>query len=137
MQTLKKILAGFFLLAGLPILLVGAADLVDHDSSREDKEGAIAAIGFFGLPSVAIAAGLLVSWRQQQQRQQQQLSLGQEQMFLQLLQQHNGAMTVVDFALAANIPIEDAKAYLDQKAKQLDASFEVSDSREVVYRFPV
>ncbi|MGB3615110.1 MAG: hypothetical protein WBA10_15055, partial [Elainellaceae cyanobacterium] len=124
MQALKKILAGFFLLAGLPILFVGAADLLDSDESREAKEGALAAIGFFGLPSVAIAAGLLVNLRQQEQRQHQQSTLDQEQFFLQLLHQQSGEMSVVDFALAAKIPIDDAKEYLDQKAKQLDASFE-------------
>ena len=137
MPTLKRILAGFFLLIGLPILLVGAFDLMDPEESREDKEGALAAAGFFGVPSVAIAAGLLISAQRHRRTQRQKIDLAREQLFLNLLSAQDGEVTVVGFALAAQISIEEAKAYLDEKATQLGANFEVTEDGGIIYKFSV
>jgi hypothetical protein len=35
------------------------------------------------------------------------------------------------------MPVEQAKAFLDQKAQVLDASFDVKDTGAIVYRFPL
>lgn len=137
MQVVKKIFAGLLLLIGLPIVILAAVDLADPDEARESKEGALAAMVFFGLPSVAISTGLIFNLRQNHQRQSQQIGLLREQSFLQLLQQQHGEISAASFALAAKIPLEEAKVYLDEKAQQLDADFEVGDNREIIYRFPI
>lgn len=62
--------------------------------------------------------------------------LEREQLFLRLLQQGEGAITVTKFALSAQISIEEAKLYLDEKATQLNANFEANDKEGLIYRFP-
>ncbi len=136
MQAVKKFFAGLFLLMGLPVMFLAAADLADSNETPETKEGALAAMAIIGLPPVAIATGLIFSLRHDQQQRQQQLSLSREQSFLQLLHQQQGEISAASFALQAKIPLAEAKAYLDEKAKQLDADFEVGDNREIIYRFP-
>ncbi|MEM7796645.1 MAG: hypothetical protein AAF579_19590 [Cyanobacteria bacterium P01_C01_bin.118] len=127
---------GLLLLIGLPIVILAAIDLADSDETRDNKEGALAAMVFFGLPPVAISTGLMLNLRYGHQRQRQQVSLLREQSFLQLLQQQQGKVSAANFALAAKIPLAEAKVYLDEKAQQLDADFEVSDNREIIYKFP-
>ncbi|BAZ33303.1 hypothetical protein NIES4074_58130 [Cylindrospermum sp. NIES-4074] len=136
MKTLKKVIAGIFLITGLSILLLGTIDLVNPKATKEDKEGSLAAIVLFGLPPTAISTWIIWSLYQQHQQKLEQLNLEREQQFLRLLQQNGGEMTVTNFALSAQISIKDAKLYLDQKAKELGANFEVSDEKGVIYRFP-
>ncbi len=136
MKTLKKILAGSFLTIGLAILLLGTLDLIDSKKTSKYKEDSLAAIVIFGLPSTAIGTWIFWSLRQQHKKQLKELNLAKEQLFLRLLQQEAGAITVPKFALSAQISIEEAKLYLDEKAKQLNASFETSDQEGIIYRFP-
>lgn len=136
MKTLKKITAGIFLIIGLSILLLGTIDLVNPNATKKDKEGSLAAIVLFSLPSTSLGAWLVWSLRQQHLKQAKQLNLDREQQFLRILEQHEGEITVTKFALAAQIPIEEAKLYLDQKAKQLNAEFEASNDGGIIYRFP-
>jgi len=136
MKTFKKILAGSFLSIGLAILLLGTLDLIDSKKTSKYKEDSLAAIVIFGLPSTAIGTWIFWSLRQQHQKQLKQLDLAKEQLFLRLLQQEEGEITVTKFALSAQISIEESKLYLDEKAKQLNANFEASDKEGIIYRFP-
>lgn len=67
MKTIKKILAGTFLTIGLAILLLGTLDLINSKKTSADKEGALAALVVFGLPSTAIGTWIIWSLRQQHQ----------------------------------------------------------------------
>lgn len=137
MRFLKIAFASLCLVIGVPILLLGSVELLNAETSQDDREGATAAIIIFGLPPTAVGSWLLFSLRQQNQDQSQKLDLERDQLFLQLLQQHEGDLTVTKFALAAQISIEEAKLYLDQKAQQLDANFEPGDEGGIIYKFPV
>ncbi len=65
MKTLKKILASLFLITGLSILLLGAIDLKNPNNTKQYKEGGLAAIILFSLPSTAIKKWLIGNLRQQ------------------------------------------------------------------------
>ncbi|MGM3309768.1 hypothetical protein ACSQ6I_27930 [Anabaena sp. WFMT] len=136
MKLLKKIFAGSFLIIGLAILLLGTMELIDSNKSKEDKEGALAAIVVFGIPSTTIGTWIIWSLHQQHQQKLKQFQLEREQLFLRLLQQEEGRVTITKFALFAQISIEEAKQYLDEKAKQLNANFETSDQEGIIYKFP-
>lgn len=137
MRVLKTTFAGLCLLIGLPIVLLCTVELLNPETPAEDREEATAAIAILGLPPTAVGAWLLFSLRNQNQHQSQQSDLEREQLFLKLLQQHEGELTVTTFALAAQISIEEAKDYLEAKATQLDANFEPGDEGGIIYKFPV
>lgn len=138
MRTLQKALAGACLVFGLSLALLGAAELVDSDDDWEDRIEDSAPWVLLGL--VPTALGTWLAWRLRsstQERPLQTLTLQQEQVFVQLLQSEGGDLSIVQFAAAAQIPVEQAKAFLDQKAKVLNASFDVKESGAIVYRFPL
>lgn len=136
MKALRKGCAGFFLVIGLAILVLGTIDLVNPNTPDKDQEGALAAIVIFGVPAILIGAWIVWGLHQQHQHNLKQLSLKTEQIFLRLLQEQSGSITVMAFALAAQLPLAEAKQYLDHKARQLNADFEPSNEGGIVYRFP-
>jgi hypothetical protein len=137
MRWLKKIVAGFLLLWGLPISIWATLDTFNPETPTEDKEGAIAALCFFGLPPVAISGLLIHSLRQQHRLTTDKSDRALEQLFLSELQANNGVISPVMFATKANLTLEEAKAFLDDKAVQLNAFFEATDTGGIVYHFPV
>ena len=138
MRHLQKSLAGVCLLIGIPVILLTMMDLTNPNTSPQDRSEASAALFILGFPPTALGGWLVWNLRQSRQQAAQQLIKQREQRFLALLQQQQqGQLTVLQFAVAAAISIEEAKAFLDEKAKALDAHFEVSDTGAVVYRFPV
>jgi hypothetical protein len=137
MRMLQKALAGACLLFGLSITLLATTQLAGSDEDWEDRAEAGAALVIFGLAPTTLGTWLAWNLRQTQQRSSQALTLQQEQLFLQLLQSQAGDLTIIQFAAAAQISVEQAKAFLDQKAQVLNASFDVKDTGAIVYRFPL
>ncbi|MBZ8178786.1 hypothetical protein [Oscillatoria salina] len=52
-----------------------------------------------------------------------------------MLAENHGKITVMDLARKANLSAAVAKEYLDSKAKEFDADFEVSESGKISYKF--
>jgi hypothetical protein len=137
MRTIQKTLTGACLLFGLSISLLATAQIADADDDLEDLAETGAALVLFGLAPTALGGWLAWNLRYSNRQTSQSLSLQQEQMFLQLLQNQAGDLTIIQFAAAAQLPIEQAKVFLDQKAQLLNATFEVKDTGAIVYRFPL
>ncbi|PSN09970.1 hypothetical protein C7271_26860 [filamentous cyanobacterium CCP5] len=139
MKQLQKTMARACLLFGLSISLLAAVYAVGsgEDFELEDSAEAGVALVLFGLAPTALGGWLAWNLRHGDRQSSQSLSLQQEQMFLQLLQNQAGDLTIIQFAAAAQLPIEQAKAFLDQKAQLLNATFEVKDTGAIVYRFPL
>lgn len=89
------------------------------------------------LPLLQILVPVLaVGWvwqryRRVQQRQQKHLHT----VFYRLLQAHDGRMMLLDFAMTAAIPAVAARHYLDHRAKEFAARFEVTEQGDMVYVF--
>jgi hypothetical protein len=138
MRMLQKALAGACLLFGLSITLLATTQLIDPDDDNwQDRAETGVALVMFGLAPTVLGTWLAWNLRHNHQRSTQTLALQQEQLFLRLLQSQAGDLTIVQFAAAAQIPVEQAKAFLDQKARVLNASFDVKESGAIVYRFPL
>lgn len=137
MRLLQKVSAGFCLLIGLPIIIMATVEILNPATNEEDRSGSMAALVIFGLPPTALGAWLTWNLRQQHVRSLEDLADQQEQRFLQLLQDQKGDLTVLQFATATQLSLEESKVYLDEKAQQLNASFDVLDNGAVVYRFPL
>ncbi len=138
MRMLQKALAGACVLFGLSITLLATTQLIGSDDDEwEDRAETGLALVMFGVAPTALGTWLAWNLRSNNQQLSQAVSIQQEQMFLQLLQNQAGDLTIVQFAAAAQMPVEQAKAFLDQKAQVLDASFDVKDTGALVYRFPL
>ncbi|MDF5720205.1 MAG: hypothetical protein PUP91_06890 [Rhizonema sp. PD37] len=87
----------------------------------------------FGLPITGAGSWLAWSLHQQGRREIQQRL---QSVFHQQLKLDQGKITVMQFALEAQLTAGIAKQYLDEKAKEFDATFNVSEDGEIYYCFP-
>ncbi|MGB3535247.1 MAG: hypothetical protein WBA13_17240 [Microcoleaceae cyanobacterium] len=84
--------------------------------------------------AIAAASG---AWqilrRYQQQTQQKKGNL--DEIFYRLIQQHQGRITVLDLAMNAKLPPPQVQQYLDQRAAEFSAQFEVTEQGGIIYYF--
>ena len=88
-----------------------------------------------GVP--AIAAGTWLVWKEKK-KQDDLLEVRQRQLefnFLTTLQANDGSITPISFAIANQLSLEESKQYLDKKATELNADFEVTEDGGVSYKF--
>ncbi|MFH7245183.1 MAG: hypothetical protein ACHWZW_20290 [Spirulina sp.] len=111
--------------------------MTNPDTSPQDRDEASAALFILGFPPTALGSWLAWSLSQSHRQVAQKQIKQRERLFLDMLQQHQGRLTILQFAAAAELSMDDAKTFLDEKAKGLNASFDVSDTGAVVYCFPV
>lgn len=94
--------------------------------------GAVLVVALIAVPVV----GVWWLWQHyHQQRRSQESYLNST--FYQLLQENFGRVSVLEFALKTNLKGSDAKQYLDQRAREFAANFEVTEDGEVLYCFPI
>ncbi len=130
MKLATKIIAGILLGVGIPISLLTTTKLLTS-SSRRQQLGATMALVTVGLPSTAAGAGVLL--RAAQQRQQTERRLREQ--FFRLLREGNGALTVLKFAMETGLDGDIARAYLDDRAKEFNATFNVTEEGKFSYYF--
>ncbi|MFK0730967.1 MAG: hypothetical protein ACIWVG_07320 [Gloeotrichia echinulata HAB0833] len=139
MNLVKKFLAICFLLFGIPFSVAMILDIINPKTADKDKQNAVAALTILTIPSTII--GGYLSWSLvQQNRKQQALLVESEQkrlqlVFIEIIENNAGTITVLQLAKHAEISTQSAKQYLDDKAQELNASFEVNDDGNVLYRF--
>jgi large subunit ribosomal protein L7/L12 len=132
MELIKKVATSLLLTFGLAVMLLAAYDMLNQQTTPKDKEDAFAALVIFGLPSITLAGWLARLSQQEQTENRDRL----QSTFFQLLQTGDGKITVLQFAMQTQLPGEAAKQYLDERAREFDATFEVSDQGAVSYCFP-
>jgi hypothetical protein len=113
---------------------------------KKDDSGSIA----FG---IAIALGLLVMkdtipllllliggigawrlWKHYDKKQQDRLT-SLNQVFYRLIQDNQGWITPLDLAMNSQVNTEDVREFLDKKATEFSAHFEVTEQGGIVYYF--
>jgi len=148
-------LGGLFLLAMVvaPLSEVNSAEMNSAETNSADevvtdeaiaKQATTIAGGLIvGLPLSAAGGSLVLSARdEQRQLSQTQAAFLAEQerlqnVLYQLIASTNGEVTLVQFAIAANIPAVEASTYMNAQAKVFSANFDVTESGSVVYQFPI
>ena len=134
MKPLKTIWATVLLSLG--IVLIGSGIYAPFNSAiskEEQREEAIACL-VFGVPLAAWGGWIVLGLRQDKQQQERdRLNAA----FSKLLTQSDGRITTLAFSMETGLPGEMAKVYLDERAKEFDANFDVDDEGNVNYRFHV
>jgi hypothetical protein len=126
----KKLLAGLFLAAGSAVVIAFAHSVITGDA--ETRSSRLMGGLLFGLPPIALGGWLLVG-ASHQPLCHDQITL--RSIFYRLLKQNGGYLTVTQFAAAANLPRTAAQSYLDERAKEFDAKFAVSEDGSLAYQF--
>lgn len=138
MKLFTKVSAGFLLSFGFLFLMVSLSELPNLDdkdkTSQERQEGSDAFLGgiAFGMPM--LAGGGWIFW-DLRQKHQKQLQDRLKSTFYRLIEEKNGQITLLQFAKEAEITGEEAKQYLDTKAKEFNATFDLNPDGGVYYRF--
>ncbi|WP_448574117.1 ribosomal protein L7/L12 [Trichothermofontia sp.] len=131
---MTQVAAKILLILGLILLASGLYAPFDPDNTPEEKRSGLVACLLFSTPML-IGSGWLM-WRSQQRKLKQESDRLQS-IFLQLLQTEQGRLTPLRFAMESALEYKLAKAYLDAKALELNANFEVDDQGNVLYAFPI
>ena len=131
MKLLKKFLALCFLLFGIPYSSGMIWEIMNPKTAPQDKDNAVAALIILTIPSTVMGGWLSWSLVQQNQREQALLiesSQNQiELVFLKLIENNSGKITVLQLAGNAQIPIQSAKQYWEHPifAKTLDSKLTI------------
>ena len=133
MKIFKKISAGFLLTVGVICLIAGAYAPFDPETKKEERLSTAIACLLFGLPLTGTGAWIVWGLRRDWQQEVENRLLST---FYQLLKQGHGKITVLRFSMEAQLPQTLAKQYLDEKAKEFNASFMVTEEGVVLYDFP-
>ncbi|MBK1988027.1 hypothetical protein A0J48_010830 [Sphaerospermopsis aphanizomenoides BCCUSP55] len=163
MKTTEKLAAGWLLTLGFMFLTTSisavitknttlkpilpgipdealAKDFVNQEALYQLDNTAAQGV-MFGVPTVLLggwlALGLYKESRQNKKALITQKSEYLQSQFYQMLQTNNGRITLLGFAMQSQLPATEAKQYLDQKAKEFNANFQVSEEGGVSYHFDV
>lgn len=98
--------------------------------SPKDENSLI--ILLFGL--IAFLAGALIIWFQKKKKQNFETA-SLNALFYDYLKSHDGKITVVQLAVAANIDGIKAKEYLEKKALEFSVTPEIDENGTVIYHF--
>lgn len=130
MRLFQKILASFLLSFGFVCLLISISGIWSKDA--KERESLVMAGLMFGVPPTALGGWLFYSLKESSQREERDRL---RSAFFQLLQQGNGRITPLGFAMATGLDGAAAKAYLDERAKEFNANFDVGNEGDIAYRF--
>ena len=132
MKLLTKIAIGVLLGIGIPISLVGTTEALNPKNTAGDREGAFIVALMFGLPPTAFGSWLLFSnVRRSKQEERDRLRAS----FFRLLQENSGHLTVLRFSMETGLEGQAAKMYLDSRAKEFNAAYNVTEEGSFSYYF--
>jgi hypothetical protein len=159
MKTAEKLAAGWLLTLGFMFLTLSATAVFEKFATRkaitiptdnydyiapyatyEDDNAAVGGL-IFGVPTLTLgtwlALGLYRQSRQEKKALNQQVSDRLQSVFYEMLQDNQGRVTVLGFAMQSQLPAAHARQYLDEKAKEFNANFKVNEEGAVSYHFDV
>ncbi len=160
MKTAEKLAAGWLLTLGfmfttlsfsavmekntmlepIPPGVEDAPDYQNIDAASTLDNTAINGL-ILGLPTsvlgIWLTMGLYRRSQQEKKALQEQTSDRLQSTFYRMIQEKNGSITLLGFAMQSQLPPADARKYLDQQAKLFNANFKVSEEGGISYYFDV
>ena len=139
MKIITKISASILLSLGFLFLTVSLSTLSDlnaEPNTPEQEEAQSTFLGGIVLGIPFTVGGGYMFWGLRR-RHQKELNNRLDAIFYQTLKANNGTISVLQLAMEAQLSGKQAKLYLDEKAKEFNATFEPSDSGDINYLFPL
>jgi hypothetical protein len=132
MAQVKTIAAGVSFGIGLFFGLIGVLGVSQPGATRDQQFASIGVGVLGGVPAIALGSWLIA---QQSDRARQQERDRLRQVFFRLLQEGNGNINVLRFSMESNVSGAEAKAYLDERAREFNAAFNVDQEGKLSYYF--
>ncbi|NJK68611.1 MAG: hypothetical protein HC789_07210 [Microcoleus sp. CSU_2_2] len=86
--------------------------------------------------TIATTAGMAWAYKLYQQQQKNKLA-HLDSVFYRLIKENKGRVTALDLAMNAKLPGEKVQEYLDERAQEFAADFEVTEQGGILYYFQV
>lgn len=134
MKLLRQTASGVLLSVGLLFLMVAILAPFDKSESPEEQRDITLGGLMLGVPMMISGGWLLRGLRRDWQKEEGDRL---RTVFFQTARETGGYFSLMQFAMAADLPGETAKRYLDDRAKEFAASFEVDEQGGMFYRFPI
>ncbi len=132
MAQVKTIAAGVSFGIGLFFGLIAVLGITQPGATRDQQFASIGVGILGGVPAIALGSWLVA---QQSDRTQQQERDRLRQVFFNLLREGNGNINVLRFSMESNVSGAEAKAYLDERAREFNAAFHVDQEGKIFYYF--
>lgn len=140
MRFFKKVTIGICVFF---VILFGAATvatLLDPEADQREKTDISLGLLVLGSPPLALGGWL---WRDLHVSHRKRVSAALEArheaiktVFYHLVDANQGRVTVFQLAREADLPAEEAQQFLDDRAREFGAQFDVGQNSEVIYLFP-
>ncbi|NJN21514.1 MAG: hypothetical protein HC812_10460 [Leptolyngbya sp. RL_3_1] len=140
MDLVKKIVAwGCLSWAALLAIFMVVIAFDPEESPQEKREIGLGLL-ILGAPPAVVGIGLLTNLRGSHQKRLEEQDAAQEERLRRIVYElaaaDSGRVTAFKFAQVAQLPADEAKAYLDQCAQDFGADYDFTDAGEIIYRFP-
>ncbi|NEQ24876.1 MAG: hypothetical protein F6K28_38425, partial [Microcoleus sp. SIO2G3] len=131
MSWYRRATSSFSIGLGLLFIIAGIQELTERDFYRHRDLDESISYMLIGAALTGSGAWTKRSLRLQKQQQERD----RLRSILYGLLRQNDTLTVLQFAIAAQVAGEVAKQFLEQQAQVFGAEYEVSDRGEMIYRF--
>lgn len=131
---MQKLFAGILFSIGFIFLTVTVSSIITKNPTEKDRSAALGGV-ILGVPAVAGGAWIVWGLRKKNEKLQKTHDRQIETTFLELVKANQGNISTIDFAIATKLSLDESKQYLDQKARQLNANFNVSEDGGISYQF--
>jgi hypothetical protein len=134
MKPMTKALAVVSLAFGLLMTIPTTAEVVGIKAPPSKRSDSAVALLCLGIAPIALGSWLLWDGK----RRQQQFQSGHlDDLFYTLLRQNAGTITTLGLAMQSELSGAAAKAFLDDRAREFNANYQVTEAGDVVYVFDV
>jgi hypothetical protein len=134
MKPITKTLAGLSLAFGLLMAVPTTAEVMGLKAPPSKRSDSAIALLCLGIAPIALGGWLLWDGKRREQKFQ---SAHLDDVFYTLLLQNAGTISPLALSMQSGLSGAEAKAFLDDRARQFNANYAATEQGDVVYVFDV
>ncbi|EDZ95631.1 MAG: hypothetical protein P5702_14665 [Limnospira sp. PMC 1291.21] len=137
MQIFKLIVASFLIPLGLIFWLSAATELISPTNISDNPWGKVAGGLILGSIPLFMGGWFMWEWYRERRRELYRRQRHKRSVFLHLIRDHRGLVTVSSLAKAANISPQEAQAFLDRAVAKYHGNSPQLIDGEYYYLFDI